>query len=829
MQNDRGNGLSFPQHAMLLVEATWLDFRVAWRQLAKRPAFTATAVGILALGIGINTTVFTVTNAVLFRGFRWVSGNDRIVYIHSEKNGQYSGVSYPDFQDWRNQARSFDEIGAVADQRITLNDQTGLPERYTATRITTNGFHLLRQKPIIGRDFTPADGEFGAAPVAILSYGFWERRFGKDPAVLSRTLMINGAPPARVIGVMAEGFLFPQNQDLWLPLIPTRDLQKRDARNLWFAFARLRDGVTVANARAELETIGNRLAAVYPEANQNQIPRPHTFVEFFIGPHATMTYGMIWAAVGFVLLIACANLGNLLLARMQARSREIAQQIALGAGRWRIIRQLFLESITISIPGGVLGWWIAKIGVRTYVLATNPSVSDWRRDLLDYTMDYRVLAYLAVISIGTGILCGLMPALLCLRFDLNAILKNGGHGSAETRSKHPGGALLAAEMALAVVLIAGAGAMVHSFLNIYTADVGARIVNLRSLFLHLPEDKYSNQEKRIAFVDNVKTRFEALPGVESVTLGDAPAGGIPRPRPYELAGDEVLNVERRPMVVTQTIGTDYFRTLSVTVSGREFNTMDTGSSAPVAIVNRRFGDQHWPGQAAIGQRLRVFDRGQGEAWRTVVGVVSNVIYDPTRQEITPVVYLPYAQKPDESDTWVLVRTHLPVARLVAPFRREISALDSEVPIWLGPYNVPERLAATEPYSDLRQHSILLSIFAGMALMLASFGVYAVIAHAVSQSTREIGIRMAIGATRHDIFQLIFKVVLSPLVLGLIIGLAGAVAVNRLLSAEFVGVSSMDPSSFIASCTLLLLSAASGCWIPARRAIRVDPMVALRNE
>jgi putative ABC transport system permease protein len=382
---------------------------------------------------------------------------------------------------------------------------------------------------------------------------------------------------------------------------------------------------------------------------------------------------------------------------------------------------------------------------------------------------------------------------------------------------------------LAVVLLAGAGAMIHSFLNVYTADVGAGIANIRNVFVHLPEERYSNHEKQVAFFDNLKTRLAALPGVESVALGNAPASGIARPRPYQLAGDDALNEERRPRVAMQTVGTDYFRTLSATVSGREFNTFDTGSSAPVVIVNRRFADEHWPGQSAIGQRLRVFESRALEPWRTVVGVVSNVIYDPGRQEVTPMVYLPYAQRSNESDMWILVRTRLPAAELAAPLRHEISVLDPGMPIWLGPYDLPERLAASGPYRELRQHTILLSIFACIALLLASAGVYAVISHSVSQRTREIGIRMAVGATRVDIFRLVFKVVMSPLVLGLIIGLAGAVAVNRILSAEFVRVSSTDPSSFTASCALLFLSAVCGCWIPARRAMRVDPMVALRNE
>jgi putative ABC transport system permease protein len=358
---------------MLWVESMWLDFRFALRQFINAPAFTAAAVGMLALGIGANATVFTVTDAVLFKGFRLVQGNDRILYIHDEKNGQYSGVSYPDFRDWQSQARSFDGMGAVADLRITLNDQNGFPERYTATRITTNGFHLLGCEPFMGRDFAPSDAIAGAPPVAILSYGFWERRFGKDPQIIGRTLEIDGGSRTTVIGVMPKNFGFPQNQDLWIPLLQTGDVQRREARNLWFAFGRLRDGVPLENARAELATIGNRLATVYPQSNEGQVLRPQTFAEFFIGPQAITTYGMLWGAVGFVLLIACANLANLMLARVIARSREISQRIALGASRWRIIRQVLIESLLFSMVGGFLGWWIARIGVDSYVLATNPA------------------------------------------------------------------------------------------------------------------------------------------------------------------------------------------------------------------------------------------------------------------------------------------------------------------------------------------------------------------------------------------------------------------------------------------------------------------------
>ena len=355
------------------------DFRFALRQLLNAPGFTLMAVAMLALGIGVNAAVFTVTNAVLFKGFRLVDRNDRILYIHSQKNGQYSGVSYPDFEDWRAQAMSFDGMGTVADLRIIVKNRSGFPERYTATRITTNAFRLLGLQPILGRDFASSDAIPGAAPVAILSYGFWVRRFGKDPAIIGQTLQINGAPPTAVIGVMPAGFSFPQNQDLWIPLVPAADLQRRDARTLWFAFGRMADGVTIESARAELETIGSRLASAYPRTNQGQVPRPHSFAEFFIGPTATMLYGAMWGAVGFVLLIACANLANLLLARAIGRYREVSVRIALGAGRWRIIRQLLIESVLLSAIGGFFGWRRWEHGLRLPQCGPQKPVN-WRRE-----------------------------------------------------------------------------------------------------------------------------------------------------------------------------------------------------------------------------------------------------------------------------------------------------------------------------------------------------------------------------------------------------------------------------------------------------------------
>jgi putative ABC transport system permease protein len=808
------------------------DIRYAGRGLRRSPGFTVTAIATLAIGIGVNAAVSTVTKAVLFQGFRLVERNDRILYIHSQKDGEYSGVSYADFQDWRAQARSFDGIGAIADLRITLNDKSGFPERYTATQITANAFRLLSQKPILGRDFAPSDDIPGAAPVAILNYRFWERRYAKDPAIIGQTLQINGTPPATVIGVMPEGFSFPQSQDLWVPLVPTQDLQRRDARNLWFAFGRMADGVTRERARTELETVGRRLENAYPLTNQGQVPQLESFTEFFIGPNATLIYGALWGAAGFVFLIVCANVANLLVARAIGRSREISLRIALGAGQWRIMRQLLIESLVLSGVGGVFGWGIASWGVRAYELATNPQIGEWSRDLLDYTMDYHVLAYLVAISIGAGLFCGLAPALRLSRWNLNTVLKNGGHGATGSgRRKGLSSLLIIGEVALAIVLLAGAGVMIRSFLNMATADLGVRPENTLEMLLHLPEVKNSRREAQISFFDRLKTRLETIPGVQSAAIGLPPAGGIPRRPLYQLSGEGPFIARQSGLTVAAvTIGPDYFRTLGATVlSGREFNNSDGISGTPAVVVNQRFASEHWPGETALGQRLRLFDRETPGAWLTVVGVVSNIVYAPSRQEIAPVVYLPYGQTPRGGDMWVLIRTPIPTGGIVTSLRREISALDSDIPIWLGPYSLADQLAAGGLFGNIRNHTVLFLIFAAIALLLASVGLYAVVAQSVRQRTQEIGIRMAMGATVRDIVKLVFQQGMLPVGIGLTIGLVASLAVSRILKAELIGVSPADPITYIVASVMLILAATLGCLIPARRAMRVDPVVALRHE
>jgi len=795
------------------------DIRLSLRTLAKNPGFTAVAVMMLAIGIGVNATVFTVTNAVLFKGFPLVQGNDRLRYI-SYKNSNCC-VSYPDFLDWRAQSKTFDGMAIVHGVGLALTDSNGFPENLSGNENSADVLKLVGASPILGRDFTAADEKPGAAPVAILNYGFWERRYGKDPAIIGRTVRMNGALTT-YIGVMPQGFSFPQTVDVWVPLVQTPKVMSRENRDTWVVVARLAEGITDETAQAELDIIGKRLATEYPVSNRELLPDIQTFTQFFIGPNGAKIYGSMWGAVGFVLLIACANLANLLLARAIGRSREISIRIALGAGRWRIIRQLLIESVMLSGLGGFLGWWIAKWGVRSYALAM-ASKSSWL--VLDYGMDQRVLAYLIAISIGTGLLFGLAPALRLSKLDVNASLKDGGRGATGSgHGKHLSALLVTGEMALAVVLLAGAGVMIRSYLKIHTADIGADTANVLGGSVTLPSEKYPRAEDKVSFFDRLLPRLEAMPGVESVATGDGyPASGSFK-FSYQLAGD--APEERRRKLSTLKISPAYFRVMKAAMlSGREFNDADVLSSAPVAIVNQLFASTYWPGEDALGKRFRFFDGDTPEAWRTVVGVASNVMQnDQTRQKFDPVVYLPYRQRPG-GGAWIFVRTSVPPAGLTTAFRQAVQAVDPGLPLY-GPMAIADRM---ERFWDSRFYGSLFLIFAAIALLLASIGLYTVIAHSVTQRTQEIGVRIAIGGTPRDILKLVFRQGMLPLAIGLTVGLVASFAVNRLLQSMLVQISPADPITLVVASAVLILAGTLGCLIPARRAMRVDPVVALRNE
>jgi predicted permease len=820
--------------AFAFLDSLRQDSRFALRMFGRHLGFTAVAVITLGLGIGINAAVFTVTDATLFKAFPLVQRNDRLVYMTSSHG---CCVSYPDFEDWRAQAKSFKGMAIVHGTSVVLTDRGGFPERHDATEVSADTFRLAGVSPLLGRDFTASDEIPGASPTAILRYGFWERRFAKDPAIVGKTVRI-GSVLTTVIGVMPRGFSFPQNQDLWVPLVKTPRVLNREDRGTWFVFGRMRDDATVASVRTEMQAIGERLESEWPAIEKGFPPIVTTFDEFFIGPNATLIYKTMWGAVGFVLLIACANLANLLLARGMNRSREISVRIAVGAGRWRMIRQLLIESTILSALGGFLGLSIARLGAHLYGLAASgAAISDetpggWFDHVLEYSMDYRVVAYLVAISIATGLLFGLAPALRLSKLDVNAGLKDGSHGAAGgAHGRRLAALLIVGEMALAVVLLAGAGVMVQSFRKAYTADAGFEKDHILTALITLPPSRYGQIDAQAAFFDRLIERVNAIPGVESAAMTSDLPGWNTRTLPYELSGapdDADLQAGRRPRVMGMEIGPAWFHTLGARIrAGREFEPTDGAGEIPVAIVNERFASRHWPGQNAIGKRFRVFRGTVPGPWLTVIGIAPNISQSAaTGEDFDPVVYFPWLQNPT-TGMWVTARTRVPPGNIANAFRREVHALDSELPIDAGPVPLTQRFAPVWQYRGFT--AVLFLVFAGFALLLASIGLYAVTAHAVSRRMEEMGIRMALGASARDVRELVVRQGMVPVGIGLAVGLAGAVAVNRLLESQLARVSPADPLTLTLTAAVLIVAATMGCLIPARRATRVDPIMALRHE
>ena len=806
------------------------DLRFAIRLLVKDRWFTAVAVIALALGIGVNATVFTFVNAVLIRGLPF-DDPDRIMSVGTrDARDRDRGLSYLDFQDWRAAARSFSALSVFNGTTMNVSDEGRAPEQFGGPYISANAFKLIGQKPLLGRDFLPEDDRPGATAVVILGNGIWKNRYGSDPSVIGRSIKINGVPSI-VIGVMPEGLKFPLNADLWQPLalMPNLTDQKRDVRSLQ-AFGRLAPGATLEQARSELSTIAGRLAREYPDTNNDIKSTVMTFNERYNGGPIKLVFLSLMGAVGFVLLIACANVANLLLGRSAARTREMSVRVSLGATRGRIVRQLLVESVLLSLLGGLCGLALAAVGVKLFDLATaDVGKPYW----IQFTMDARVFGFFAAVCLGTGIIFGLAPALHASKTNLSEVLKDGGRGSSGgVRARRWTSVLIVVELALTLVLLAGAGFMMHSFLSLYRLDLGIETSHLLTMRLSLPNQKYATPELRQAFYNRLDERLAGLSGVEAAAVATVvPITGGPT-RQLLVEGRPESSGQQPPVVTLVSIGPRYFETLGVQLGrGRTFDALDGTAGHDAAIVNQRFAAMHLPGEDPIGRRIKLTPDGPAPAgpapvWVTIVGISPTVRQRfATESEPDPVVYLPLrAQSP--AFTSLLVRAQRDAATLTSLLREEVRAIDQDLPLF--DIRTMDQQLAQQRWA-FRIFGTMFAIFAVIALALSAVGLYAVTAYAVSQRTQEIGVRMALGAQAGQVQWLILRRSVVHLGLGLSIGIGGAWGVSRLLDSVLVQSGSRELVTLSSIVALLIVVSMLACYWPARRATRLDPVSALRND
>jgi putative ABC transport system permease protein len=805
--------------------AFWQDVRFSLRLMAKKPGFTFIGVLALALGIGANTAIFSVVKAVLLSPLPY-HDSGQLVWLwetNPTSDIKQEPVSMPNFNDWRTQSQSFQEMAAYASSAFTLTGDAE-PERIPGAVITANFFSTLGVKPLLGRTFTNEENGRDPSRVVILSHGLWQRRFGGNPKVLGQKINLNGNP-YEVVGVLPAGFKNPapaqkNMAEMWIPL--SIDLNPKLRRSDFLGVvARLKNGVTLEQARADMKTVTGRLEQQYPDFNAGWTALMVPLQDRVVGDVRPAMW-VIVGVVGFLLLIACANVANLLLARSAARRQEIAVRRALGAGRLRLIRQFLTESIMLALAGGALGSLLALWGVE-FLTRLGPGTIP-RLD--EVRLDWRVLLFTLGVSILTGIIFGLIPALHTSNPNLTESLKEGGRSSTEgVRGTRLRNALVVAEIAIALVMLIGAGLMVKSFSRLQSVDPGFKPDRILAVDLSLPSAKYKEPTQQVAFWDQLLGRVSNLPGVERA----AAVSAIP------LSGGAVyaFAIEGKPepppnLVVDaeyRAVTTGYFDTMGISlVRGSLFTEEHKQGTPDVTIINETMARKFWPGEDPIGKRINLGDP-KTTPWLTIIGIVQDVRQKALDMEPYPQMYAPYAQFPTRSMTLV-ARTHGSPSALVPSIRGELAQMDKDQPL----FNVRTMdQVMAESIARQRFNMLLIAIFAGVGLILASVGIYGVMSYTVTQRTHEIGVRMALGASARDVLRMVVRQGMRLAFIGTGIGLVAAFLLTRLLSSLLFSVSVTDPVTFLLISLLLIIVALLACFIPARRATRVDPMVALRYE
>ncbi len=824
-----GNPLAHREQAVDAVIAVWFDtfwqdVTFAVRQLLKDLAVSAIVVACLALGIGVNATLFSVVDGVLLQPLPFASP-ERLVRLSEtfdRGNIRRAGVSYPDLRDWKEAATSFGAIGAMTARSLAIADG-GEPERLLGSAISWDLFPTLGVPPALGRLFGPQDDRPGAEPVVILSDEIWQRRYQGDRSIVGRSLSVDGRPHT-VIGVMPPKFAFPQNDKAWIPLAPIVERDTRSARGL-FVVGRLKPGIGMAGAQAELSAVAAKIAGEYPLTNEGWGARVTALRDDFTPTAVRLVIWTMMGAVTLVLMIACANVANLMLARASMRLREFSLRAALGAGRARLVRQLLTESVMLGLLAAPIGLGIAYLGTWSLYRAVPPDNIPY---VIHWDVNPRVIAYTVLVSALTGIIFGLPPALQAGRLNLIDTLRDGARGSGQsgrrTRARH---ALVVVEIALALVLLVGASLFVRSFLNLQDASVGFDTSPLMTLRFYMTGESYSTDRSRIQRVDDILRRVEGLPGVRSAFASNfIPLGGGGGAGAAIVDGRTFARSEE-PQIGFTGVTSHFFGTMAISLlKGRDLTDAEGMSRTPVAVINETMAKKLWPDRKAIGGRFHLAGLEPVE-WFTVIGVAPDIrqfnLNDDTPP--LPVAYVPYPYGAT-ANTALMIRVNTNPTGITSAAREAIRASDPALPLF-SVQTMEELRAGT--FWQFRVFGQMFGIFGAVALFLAAIGVYGVLAFSVSQRSQEMGVRMALGASRSDVLGLVVRQGVVLAAIGELFGLAGAFGITRVIRTLLYNVTPTDPLSFGGVAVFLTLMAIVASYVPARRATTVDPIVALRNE
>ena len=808
------------------------DIRYAFRMLLKRPGFTVIVVLTLALGIGANTTIFSALDAVLLNPLPYKDPDRLVVIWETNKHlgpemWDRNEVAMGNFLDWRSRNQNFDQLAALFDTAMNLTG-VGEPQRIQSCVVTTNFFQAIGVQPMLGRSFLPEEEKPGAPFTVILSHDLWQRQFGSDPNIINKSLTLN-AHQVAVVGVMPPGFelQFPTSKhvDMWVPfIIDVADPDYHDrSQNFLYTVARLKPNVSQEQAQGEMSLIASQLQQQYPETNAERGVRVVPLHKQVVGNVESYLY-MLFAAVGFLLLIACTNVAGLLLARVTARHREVAIRIAVGASRWRLIRQLLTESVILSALSGLFGLLLAYGGVKILIALTPSEVPR----LHEIGLHVPVFLWTLTISIVTGVLFGLAPAVQASKPDLNTALK-------ESSGRNPGSfkgsglrnLLVVSEVAVALLLLVGAGLMTKSFVRLQQVDPGFDATNVVSMNIALPTSKYRQQQINV-FYDQLIERLRNLPGVKSVAGIDVlPLSNGNVSSRFLVEGAPFVPLADRPYAGVRVVTPEYFQTMGIPhLRGRSFTEQDQGNTPGVVIVNEALANRYWPNEDAIGKRLGSFEEVPGkQKWLEIVGVVGNVRHKAIEMEVMEEVYFPYKQSPGNFMNLV-VRTTSDPASMVPAIRSQVLSVDKDQPV-SDIMTMDQRVAKS--VAAKRFVMFLLGAFSILALGLASVGIYGVMAYLVTQRTQEIGVRMALGAQKRDVLKLVVRKGMALAIIGAAIGLVASLALTRLMRSLLFEVTPTDWLTFVTASTVLLIAALLASYIPAHRATKVDPLTALRYE